>query len=925
MWGRISANDRSDLVGSPIGTHSDKWTEDVNNPEKTYWINNEEFGTKRHEFDAEYWLEPKPIRSCYVTAGDDSANYPSKKYDGITDLKFKLNELENGIRRSNNYPEQLLYIYGTNQMSDFGDLSKMYWTEFKLEGDADKLTRLKLGHDGTTLDYASDTAQEEGKAKENIRWYNNKLNGITLPALPLLKEANFSNIGLVNETALDFTKSAKLQNFRAAGASNLTSVTFAPGVALNTLYLPSSVNNLKLTQANLLTDLIKDAATAVPRVENGELIATPGLYLEGFFDTGSSINTISLNGGALGYNSFELLAKLYERYNGNGKAYVTMKDVKWCPYTALTEGDSYSASAKYYIDNGHYGFNEYTYVNQKKFNADVLSGLLYRDDGFGGRNGNQFSTKVTQINDNVITMLEELSTNTVNFADADSSSVRPQITGIIYIHNTSPLEESEIATLQTKYPNLTFFFAKVTQAYSAKFILYNEEDFSYTYVKHADGSTSPSVQKISAEDYNTNNNIFFTSPYPVISGSNKTGYLPEKTHYDFQGWCKLNDDGTMDKNNIISESAWSALRIDPAKYDYVYCAVFTIHEYELSFYNTDGSLVGGNIVKVPYGNNVVVPTEVPYKDDSGLELLQTYNFKGYSLTEKGDVTDVTELKVTSDRRFYAQFDKTEDIRKVVHPEWFEASPFTYRETSVLGGSTYPLVEGIALTPKIKLRGKITIPRQWKDETGTHDVIALTNFTTLGDNITHIFMEKQDGDTTPAPLIAINTSCFNSSASQLKYFDFAGTSIRGIMSQAFRLTPLDYDLIDLASCTTLQAVGANGFNQSGNGDTCTVALPGSMVSVGNNGFSNLNIGTNSALIIGSKEYPSVLDLTKSTNSASQLTKFSSQSDLISTVTFYSTLYSGDDFVMSFGDEEVTVYDFFTGTNDYTDFVPTFSFG
>jgi hypothetical protein len=205
LWGRISANDRSDLVGNAVGTHSDKWTEDVTDTNKTYWLDHE-FGTKRHEFDAEYWLEPKPIRSAYVTAGDDSANYPSEKYDGITEMKFKLGELENGIRRSNNYPEQLLYIYGTNQMSDFGDLSKMYWTEFKLEGNADKLTRLKLGHDGTTVDYASDSATE----KTTIKWYNNKLNGITLPKLPLLKEANFSNIGCINETALDFTASEKL-------------------------------------------------------------------------------------------------------------------------------------------------------------------------------------------------------------------------------------------------------------------------------------------------------------------------------------------------------------------------------------------------------------------------------------------------------------------------------------------------------------------------------------------------------------------------------------------------------------------------------------------------------------------------------------------------------------------------------------------
>ena len=243
LWGRISANNNV----SP-DVHSDKWVEGAGKP---YW-KDVEFGTKSHEFDAEYWLEPLPIRSSYFTAGDDAANYPSQKYDGVNPLKFKLSAIENGIRTSSNYPEQLLYIYGTNQMSSFGDLSKMYWTEFKLEGNADKLTILKLGHDGTVMDYANDSATE----KTELKWYNKKLNGITLPKLPLLKEANFCNIALINATALDFTASEKLENFRATGSSNITSIDFADGVALNTLYIPPTLSSLSLVQANLLEDLI---------------------------------------------------------------------------------------------------------------------------------------------------------------------------------------------------------------------------------------------------------------------------------------------------------------------------------------------------------------------------------------------------------------------------------------------------------------------------------------------------------------------------------------------------------------------------------------------------------------------------------------------------------------------------------------------
>mgnify|MGYP006988979666 CR=1 FL=1 len=40
-----------------------------------------------------------------------------------------------------------------NQMADVGDMSNMYWQEFKIEGEAKHLTRLLLGYDGTIRDY----------------------------------------------------------------------------------------------------------------------------------------------------------------------------------------------------------------------------------------------------------------------------------------------------------------------------------------------------------------------------------------------------------------------------------------------------------------------------------------------------------------------------------------------------------------------------------------------------------------------------------------------------------------------------------------------------------------------------------------------------------------------------------------------------
>ena len=87
---------------------SDIWVETDNNP----YYNAE--GKKINKFDAEHWVTLTPTHSSYVTLGDDSEAYPSQKYDGINPLKFNISAVENGVRKSAGYPEQLLYVYGIN-------------------------------------------------------------------------------------------------------------------------------------------------------------------------------------------------------------------------------------------------------------------------------------------------------------------------------------------------------------------------------------------------------------------------------------------------------------------------------------------------------------------------------------------------------------------------------------------------------------------------------------------------------------------------------------------------------------------------------------------------------------------------------------------------------------------------------------------
>ena len=88
------------------------------------------------------------------------------------------------------------------------------------------------------------------------------------------------------------------------------------------------------------------------------------------------------------------------------------------------------------------------------------------------------------------------------FADASSSQPNPIISGIVYVDNIIAVEESYIRnTLQPMYPNLTFFFKNVTKAYSAEFLFRNPETGVDEYVKFANGSKVPSIQKIAQTTY----------------------------------------------------------------------------------------------------------------------------------------------------------------------------------------------------------------------------------------------------------------------------------------------------------------------------------------------------------------------------------------------------------------------------------------
>lgn len=508
----------------------------------------------------------------------------------MTPVKFEATALEEGIKSSPSYADQLLYIYGIDKMAEIGDMSPLYWQEFYIVGEVKHLTKLLLGYDGID--------------KDGNEWFNKKLNPPSIPTgsdstgMPLLKEINLSNL-TINATAptIDLTSCEKLETCKAVG-SNYTGISFAEGVALNTLYLPNSITTLDLTEANLLTTLL--TSRIKPSKTTGAT-SKKGLYIDGLFDGDStdltncttSLNTIKLIGGSLGYNSYKLLKQWYDIIYKDkttlpaGSNYrVKMTEVNWTPYVQLVEGDEYNVNEadKYFVDNGHYGFDTYTY-NSTTFATQVLNGEIYKFDD----NLEQQSAQITDVK-----MLEDFITNE-HFRTVSSAIDRtcPEITGIIYVNNTEAVDEGYIySTLQAAFPELTFFFKNVTKGYTAKFIQMNN-DGTYTLIgtqKIASGDTSSVFEnpinkyKGKYEDLVANYDFYGWSTNIALSTPNGVETISAKDAQWYQsskGYLINTTTNTVAIPQADQYDNWSGA-ITEGTYDYIFYAVYGVHKYNMT-------------------------------------------------------------------------------------------------------------------------------------------------------------------------------------------------------------------------------------------------------------------------------------------------------------------------------------------------------
>ena len=275
---------------------------------------------------------------------------------------------------------------------------------------------------------------------------------------------------------------------------------------------------------------------------------------------------------------------------------------------------------------------------------------------------------------------------------------------------------------------------------------------------------------------------------------------------------------------------------------------------------------------------------IPYADSSDLKLEQVYDFIGYSLSE-GSSTKVSEsFKVNGKVTLWAIFKLEENVRKVIHPEWFNirSAEYTYTVDTQFKGA-----KGVELSPRyLDLKGKITIPAEIEFNGKMEPVIKITGFgATTNDGIptggiTHVFMEEGKQN----KLYEIGQHAFRN-CETLVYFDFDTCAVRRINGYAFCRT----NLTNTSFGNQLLCVNIQGFNQSIKNHNKTIYIPGSLEVIGANAFSALKVtgsegSSYPALEIGSESNPSKLDFDSVDSPFYQNTnnKFKS-------ITFYSTIY------------------------------------
>lgn len=716
--------------------------------------------------------------------------------------------IKESIKSVPGYSEQLFYLGGGEYIADLGDLGLKYLNEFAIPT-LKRLKRLQLGSDvegysnarlnSSNLNLGANALTGEGKRNTNAK--------------TLLEEVILTGLTSLGGQ-IDLTGSEKLKSFRALNTI-ISGVSLAEGVQIETLHLPNTITSIQLVEPVALTGIL-----TAPKNAEGKF--NKGLYIEGITneaDYSKDINVITydITGGNLGYDSYRLLDTLVNfklamlGRDKNPALAINLKNVNWSPYSVVEYGESYDESKAelYFRDNSRFQLEPYTY-GESTWEAGTKNGKIYLiDNDYFNKNKNvitdlsifdtfinAYNTAVNHYNNNDGSMDKNYFKNTV---PNQTYPTVPEITGIIYVNNETPVDEAEITNkYAVLFPKAQFFFKKVTKAYMA------------TYVTLIDG-----IEEIIFTERKSLNSEDVSLTYP--------GVEPVRLNYDFIGWS-LDKNAVNGDNGIYHpeymdnfETEWAKLKYESAENYIKFYAIFDSTKYPVYFYNhyqdgrEDEEIC--DPIYVTAGEYLYAPNILPSTDESGLEDEMRYTHVGWvsdknhcfpgsrAEANKYLVNLSTILSENMGRTFYACYIEESVFASPTNPDLFY---FTEVTTPYIDpyDSKYNIEEtyySIGLDGKgdytTKLSGKITIPGYYKGK-------KVAQFSINGaTKVTHVFFEN------PEHLRILN----NCNGNKFRKFQFP-SGLRRIENQ-LSWNNLIYDDKYSIGKTALAYISSQGLNGS----------------------------------------------------------------------------------------------------------------
>lgn len=787
----------------------------------------------------------RPFLRQYMSLQTDTSVYTPEKYDGSKEF-ITLNVLPSIQESIKNQPaltQQLVYVGGGEYIADIGDLGLKYLDEF-IGTTLKRLISLRLGSDveGYFNGQLNSRNCQIGANAYNLDGSRNQ------EAKTLLQEIILTGLNNL-DGELDVSGSEKLKTLRALKTS-LTSVVLADGVQIETLHLPKTITNITLVEPVALSGILT-TKTVSP--------TDKGLFIEeitnsnGDYSKDIAVDTYAITGGNLKYDSYKLLdilvnfkkAMIERETTASKELSINLKNVNWSPYSLVEYGETYDEekAALYYVDNQRYSLEAYVY-EEETWEYYTKNGRIYIIDPTYANNNANVAVDLN-IFDTFIESYEEA----LEYYNSNKSKLKnyfksatsvqpisiPEITGMIYVNNTTFVDEERIANYYQRYfPKLKFFFKNVTQSYASIFVTLIDGIETIIYSER---------KPIETDDLQIT--------YPSLDS-----YTPIRLNYDFVGWS-LNPDAIPGSAEVYHpnysvnfESEWSKLKYTNTNSAIKFYAIFDSTKFAVHFnnYYKDGQIENIITEYVVAGEYLYAPDILPSTDESDLPDDERYKLIGWvsdtkycypeseAEGKKYTVNLNTMVSEGADKTFYACYIKENVLDSITNINYFTFVNKTYTDPY---DSSYN-ISGYYCIPKagVKLTGKITIPDKYNNQ----DVIGIQNFDGGKEEktheITHIYFKEPD---------KIRVLDHISDHYTLKVFKFP-RGLRRITDTIAISSPapfkgnnnLRFDEEGFASCK-LAEIDKGSFSGSFDlrqGGIALIQLPGSVRKIGMNAFATL---------------------------------------------------------------------------------------